>query len=74
MVRRGEEAWVTACRTSVAVALGNSDHNSAIAPVTKGAATLVPLHVSGWPSAPRLVTASPGALRPRLPIALPKFE
>ena len=44
-----------------AVAAGNSDHNSAIAPVTKGAATLVPPSVSGCPSALKLVMASPGA-------------
>ena len=36
-------AWVTASLTSWAVAEGNIDHSSAIVPVTKGAATLVPL-------------------------------
>jgi hypothetical protein len=30
-------------------ASGNSDHNSAIAPVTKGVATLVPSNVAGRP-------------------------
>jgi hypothetical protein len=32
-----------ALRISAAVALGKSDHRRAIAPVTKGTATLVPL-------------------------------
>ena len=35
-----------------------------MAPVTKGTATLVPLSVSDWPSEPRLVMPSPGALKP----------
>jgi hypothetical protein len=74
VVRRVVYVWVTANLTSAAVAVGNSDHNSAIAPVTNGVAALVPPKVSGLPSAPRLVMASPGALRPRLPIELPKFD
>ena len=57
-----------------AVAEGNSDHSSAIAPVTKGTATLVPPSVSDCPSAPRLVMPSPGALKPRLPIDAPRFD
>ena len=57
-----------------ALAAGNSEHNSAIAPVTKGTATLVPLRVSEWPSVLRLVILSPGALKPRLPIELPRFD
>ena len=56
------------------MATGNSDHNSAIAPVTKGAATLVPERVIGGPPAFKLVTASPGAARPRLPIEMPRLN
>ena len=67
-------ARVTASLICAALAAGNSDHNSAIAPVTNGTATLVPPSVSGCPSAPKLVTPSPGALKPRLPIELPKFD
>ncbi len=74
MIRLGVLAWVTASFISTAVADGNTDHNSAIAPVTKGAAILVPPRVSGFPSAPRLVIASPGAHRPRLPTELPRLE
>ena len=40
---------------AAAEAFGNSDHSNAIAPVTKGAAALVPPKVNGLPSAPRLV-------------------
>ena len=65
---------VTASLISMAVAAGNSDHKSAIVPVTKGTATLVPLSVTRWPSAARLVMLSPGALKPRLPIELPRFD
>jgi hypothetical protein len=72
--RRVPGAWVTASLICTAVAAGNSDHNSAIVPVTKGAATLVPPSVSGCPSALKLVTASPGAVKPRLPIELPRFD
>ena len=57
-----------------AVAAGNSDHNSAIVPVTNGTATLVPPSVSDCPSAPRLVMPSPGARKPRLPMELPRFD
>src|SRR5262245_65985094 len=72
--RRGRSAPTTAARISAADAPGNSDHNSAMAPVTNGAATLVPPRVSGGPCAPRLVIATPGALRPRWPIDRPRFE
>ena len=57
-----------------AVAAGNSDHTNAIAPVTKGTATLVPPNVTDWPSEPRLVMPSPGALNPPLPMELPRFD
>jgi hypothetical protein len=60
--------------TSAAFASGNSDHSSAIAPVTKGAAALVPLIVRDLPSVPRLVMLCPGALSPRLPIELPRLD
>ena len=72
--RLGVDGWVTASLMCAAVADGNADHSSAVAPVTNGTATLVPPSVSDCPSAPRLVTRSPGALRPRLPIELPRFE
>ena len=45
-----------------------------MAPVTKGAAALVPPEVTGFPSIPRLVTASPGAMSPRRAIELPRFD
>jgi hypothetical protein len=63
-------AWacMKAKRNWAAVAAGNSDQAKAIAPVTKGAATLVPPSVSGSPWAPRLVIWSPGARNPRRPI------
>src|SRR5215468_6973825 len=67
-------ACVTATLIWTALASGNSDQSSAIAPVTKGAAALVPPNVRGLPSVPRLVTLSPGALSPRLPIDPPKFD
>ena len=54
------EAWVRASLICAAVAAGNTDHSSAVAPVTKGAATLVPPSVSDWPPEPRLVMPSPG--------------
>src|SRR5689334_15203079 len=59
---------VSADLTSAAVAVGKADHNSAAAPVTNGAAKLVPLSVSVLPPGPRLVMRSPGALSPRRPI------
>ena len=68
VLRLGIPACVTASLIWAAVAPGNSDQSSAIAPVTKGAAALVPPNVCGLPFVPRLVTFSPGALSPRLPI------
>src|SRR5260221_420038 len=65
---------ITANLTSAAVALGNMDCNNAMAPVTKGAAALVPPNVGGLPLTPRLVMPSPGALSPRRPMELPRFE
>lgn len=62
-------SWICA-----AVEEGNSDHNSAIPPVTKGTATLVPPSVTELPREPRLLMLSTGALRPRLPIELPIFD
>src|SRR6185312_15950123 len=58
----------------VAEANGNSDHSNAMAPVTKGAAALVPPKVSNAPWAPRLVMFSPGALNPCLPMELPRLD
>jgi len=58
----------------MAVAAGKIDHNNAIAPVTKAVAKLVPARVRNWPCGLRLVTSSPGAPSPRLPIELPKFD
>src|SRR5947207_5497545 len=71
---RGPWARVTAIFTLAAAAAGYSDHSRAMAPATNGAATLVPPVVSGPPAAARPVIFVPGALRPRLPIALPRFE
>src|SRR5262249_11356321 len=51
---------------------GNSDQSSAAAPVTNGTATLVPIRAQGEPTAARLVTASPGARSPRVPIERPR--
>src|SRR5271155_2580972 len=72
--RRGACAWITANLISAALAPGNSDQRSAIAPVTKGAAALVPPKVFAFPSIPRLVIFSPGALSPHLPMDFPKFD
>ena len=74
VVRRGPEAGVTASLIAVAVAAGNADHNSASVPVTKGVAALVPPNVSEGPFTPRLVISSPGAISPRLPSVLPRFD
>ena len=65
---------VTAALMRAATAPGYTDHSSAIVPVTKGAAALVPPSVYGLPSVPRLVTFSPGALSPCRPIEDPRFE
>jgi len=59
---------------SAAVASGNSDHKSAMVPVTKGAATLVPHILIDFPPGARLVMLLPGALRPYILMDLPKFE
>jgi hypothetical protein len=72
--RRDAEPPAIASLIWVALAAGNSDHKSAIAPVTKGVATLVPASVTAPPSVPRLVTPSPGAPKPRLPIEPPRFD
>lgn len=74
VVRRVRDAVVIASLTAAAVAFGNTDSNNAMAPVTKGAATLVPLTDGGWPLPAKLVIPSPGALSPRRPMELPKFE
>src|SRR5215469_5363183 len=73
LVRRDAVAWTTADLTAAAVAVGNSDHVSATAPVTNGVAALVPPIVSGSVT-PRLVTASPGAPSPQRPIEAPRLE
>src|SRR5881227_1489776 len=57
-----------------ALASGNIERSSASAPVTKGVAALVPLEVNGCLLAPRLVIPSPGAIRPRRAIELPRLE
>jgi hypothetical protein len=72
--RRDRRQRVTANFTSAALALLNSDQSSAMAPVTKGAAALVPPNERGLPSVPRLVISWPGALRPCLPTELPRFD
>src|SRR3954454_10885832 len=69
-LRNVERPSVTADLTCAASAAGNADHNKAAVPVTSGVAALVPLEVTGWPSRPRLVMASPGAITPRWPIEL----
>lgn len=75
MVLRGRlPAWVTASLIRAALGPGNSDQSKAIAPVTKGAAALVPPEVWGWPFVPRLMMFCPGAPNPRLPMELPKFD
>src|SRR5262249_46680261 len=72
--RRGAPACVMANLICAALASRNSDHNSALVPVTNGTATLVPQSVSDCPCGLKLVMPSPGALKPRLPIEPPKFE
>ena len=59
---------------STALIAGYSDHTSAIAPVTNGAATLVPSKELVAVDVPRLVMFPPGAVSPRPPIDLPMFE
>ena len=74
VLRYGVAACATADFTSAAVVVGNSDHSSAMAPVTNGVAALVPPDGYSGPTAPRLVTLSPGALTPRRPIVCPRFD
>src|SRR5262249_16129220 len=64
----------TAALTCAAVAVGTSDQASATAPVTNGAAALVPPSVSRPFRAPVLLTLSPGALKPRGPMEPPRFD
>jgi hypothetical protein len=63
-LRRRAVACVIADLTSAALASGNSDHNRATAPVTKGVATLVPPIVTASAIVPRLVIASSGCPQP----------
>lgn len=63
-----------ACLMEAAEAEGRSDHSNAIAPLTKGAAMLVPPEIAGSPSKRRLVTPAPGPASPRRPIDAPRFE
>ena len=65
---------VTASLISPALASGNSDQSSAMAPVTKGAAVLVPAKACSLASALRLAMLTPGALRPWHAIDLPRFD
>ena len=65
---------VTANLISPAPVFGNSDQSSAMAPVTKGAAALVPPKACSLPSALRLAMFTPGALSPCRPIDLPRFD
>lgn len=74
VVRLVPEVVVSASFTDAAVALGKVDTNNAIAPVTNGAAALVPPKAGGWPLTPKLVMPSPGALSPRRPMEFPRFE
>ncbi len=75
MVRRGgRPACVTANLIWAALAPGNSDQSKAMAPVTNGAAALVPEEVWGLPSVPRLTMFSPGAVTPQRPMELPRFD
>lgn len=74
LVRRRTTPSSTAHLICIADALGNSDHKRAMAPETKGAATLVPPAGKGSFPAGRLITRSPGAPSPRRPIAWPRLE
>src|SRR4051794_28123472 len=74
VLRRLARDVTRASLTSMAVAPGNTDHSRAAAPVTNGAATLVPDDVTDVPSGARLATPSPGAPTPRLPIERPRFD
>ena len=72
--RLGIPACVTASLICGRLAPGNSDQSRAIAPVTKGAAALVPPNVCGLPFVPEAGNVLPGALSPRLPIEFPRFD
>ena len=74
VLRLGVPACVTASLMLAALALGNWDHSSAIVPVTKGAAALVPPNFCTLPFGPRLVMFSPGALSPCIPIDRARFD
>jgi hypothetical protein len=65
---------MTAVLISEAVALKKIERNSAIVPVTKGVAALVPLNVADLSSGARLLIASPHARNPRRPIEPARFE
>src|SRR5262249_30115595 len=67
VARRGATGPVTASRSCPPGAAGNNDFKSAMAPVTKGAAALVPEKGCIVASGARLTTPSPGAASPRLP-------
>src|SRR5258708_5576468 len=73
-LRRGVDACKIASLISAALAWGNCDHSNAIAPVTNGAAALVPLAVNQPSGAAKLVILSPGARNPSLPIEAPKLD
>jgi hypothetical protein len=72
--RRVPSAYKTAYFKAEAVAVGNIDHNNAKVPVTNGAAALVPPKEAAWPSEPKLVMFSAGALMPQRPVERPKFD
>ena len=74
VVRLLPDAVVMASFTAATVAFGNVDSSNAMAPVTNGAAALVPPNVGALPFTLKLVIPSPGALSPRRPIELPRFE
>src|SRR4051812_19858756 len=73
-LRRSVDACKIASLISAALARGNCDHSSAIAPVTSGAVALVPLAVNQPSGAAKLVILSPGARNPSLPIEAPKLD
>lgn len=73
-LRRGARAANSECLTTDTLACGNRDSKSARVPVTKGAATLVPLEAMVCPPALRLTTSWPGAPIPLVPIECPIFD
>ena len=76
MVRRPciDAGWRMADLIWFMSACGNSDHKSAIVPVTKGAAALVPPDICCLPFVPRLMIPKPGAIKPRWPMERPRFD